>query len=60
MSDEQEDPGIPELNDDERDHIEELQDHMAKVSRQLMNKIGSVLTSFDDKIDEVSDEFKAK
>eukprot|EP00973_Karenia_brevis_P047035 6528022-Karenia_brevis.AAC.1 len=48
MSEEQDEARDDVFNDDERDHIEELQEHMAKISRQLMNKVGGVFTSFDD------------
>eukprot|EP00973_Karenia_brevis_P026175 3611599-Karenia_brevis.AAC.1 len=60
MSEEQDEPRDDVFNEDERDHIEELQDHMAKISIQLMNKVGGVFTSFDDRLDEIGEEFKVK
>eukprot|EP00973_Karenia_brevis_P065417 9088448-Karenia_brevis.AAC.1 len=60
MADLLDDERDPQADETERDHIEELQEHMAKVSRQLMTKIGNVLTSFDDRVDEIGEEFKTK
>eukprot|EP00973_Karenia_brevis_P090858 12404626-Karenia_brevis.AAC.1 len=49
-----------ELNAEDRDHIDEIHEHMLKVSNQLMTKLGSVLTSFENRIDEIGEEFKDK
>eukprot|EP00973_Karenia_brevis_P062362 8672715-Karenia_brevis.AAC.1 len=52
--------GDDQLNDADRNHIEEIQEHMVKVSNQLMTKLGSVLTSFENRIDDIGEEFKEK
>eukprot|EP00973_Karenia_brevis_P070564 9809497-Karenia_brevis.AAC.1 len=52
--------GDDQLNDADRDHIEEIQERMVKVSNQLMTKLGSVLNSFENRIDDIGEEFKEK